>query len=43
MKRKICIVRLGYVGLSLAVAFGKKFKVNGFDIDKKRVKDLKKL
>ena len=38
---KICIVGLGYVGLPLAARFSlKKFNVVGFDIDKKRVKEL---
>lgn len=41
MKMKICIVGLGYVGLPLACEFGKKFKVYGFDINKKRVSELK--
>ncbi|WP_027180258.1 nucleotide sugar dehydrogenase [Maridesulfovibrio bastinii] len=36
----IAIVGLGYVGLPLAVAFGRKFKVIGFDISEKRVKEL---
>lgn len=40
-KRNICIIGLGYVGLPLAVAFAKKFKVVGFDIDQSRIKDLK--
>jgi UDP-N-acetyl-D-galactosamine dehydrogenase len=39
---KIAIIGLGYVGLPLAVEFGKKFPVIGFDIDQKRVIDLKK-
>ncbi len=39
--KNICIIGLGYVGLPLAVAFAKKFKVVGFDIDKSRVQDLK--
>lgn len=38
---KIAIIGLGYVGLPLAVEFGKKFPVVGFDIDKVRVEDLK--
>jgi UDP-N-acetyl-D-glucosamine/UDP-N-acetyl-D-galactosamine dehydrogenase len=38
----IAIVGLGYVGLPLAVEFGKKAKVFGFDINKKRVSELKK-
>ena len=40
--KKIAIVGLGYVGLPLAVEFGKKRKVIGFDINQKRIKDLKK-
>ncbi len=40
---KIGIIGLGYVGLPLAIAFAKKgFKVWGMDIDKDRVKRLKK-
>lgn len=38
---KIAVIGLGYVGLPLAVEFGKKYPVVGFDIDTKRVKDLK--
>jgi len=37
---KIAIIGLGYVGLPLAVAFGEKYKVIGFDINKKRVDEL---
>lgn len=37
---KICIVGLGYVGLPLAVAFGKKFETVGYDINEARVKEL---
>ena len=40
-KIKICVVGLGYVGLPLALAFAEKFQVVGFDIDIKRIKDLK--
>ena len=36
----IGIIGLGYVGLPLAVAFGKKYPVFGFDIDEKRVQEL---
>ncbi len=39
--KKLCIVGLGYVGLPLAVAFAKKYKVIGFDIDESRIEDLK--
>ncbi len=37
----IAVVGLGYVGLPLAVAFDKYFKVIGFDISESRVKELK--
>ena len=37
---KICILGLGYVGLPLALEFSKKYKVVGFDINKKRVNEL---
>ena len=40
MNTKIAIIGLGYVGLPLAVAFAKKHKVIGFDINPIRVKDL---
>ena len=38
--KKIAIIGLGYVGLPLAVAFSEKYKVIGFDINKKRVDEL---
>ena len=37
----IGIIGLGYVGLPLAVEFGKKYPTLGFDINKKRIEDLK--
>jgi UDP-N-acetyl-D-galactosamine dehydrogenase len=37
---KIAIIGLGYVGLPLAVEFGKKFNVVGFDIKSSRVNEL---
>ena len=40
-KQNIAIIGLGYVGLPLAVEFGKKFKTVGFDINKTRVDQLK--
>ncbi|MDP1844441.1 MAG: nucleotide sugar dehydrogenase [Sediminibacterium sp.] len=40
-EKKIAIIGLGYVGLPLAVEFGKKFDVLGFDINQKRVDELK--
>jgi len=39
-KYKITVVGLGYVGLPLAVEFGKKFQVVGFDINQARVDEL---
>lgn len=41
MKNKIALIGLGYVGLPLAVEFGKKFETIGFDINDARVQDLK--
>lgn len=38
--RNIAVVGLGYVGLPVAVEFGKKQKVIGFDINPSRIKDL---
>jgi len=37
---KIGIIGLGYVGLPLAIEFGKKFKTVGFDINHKRISEL---
>jgi len=37
---KIAIIGLGYVGLPLAVEFGKKVQVIGFDINKPRIAEL---
>ena len=37
---KIGIIGLGYVGLPLAVEFGKKFDTIGFDINQKRIDEL---
>ena len=38
----IAIIGLGYVGLPLAVEFGKKYPAIGFDINKNRIKELSK-
>ena len=38
--KKIAVIGLGYVGLPLAVAFGEKYKVIGFDINQHRVEQL---
>lgn len=37
---RICIIGLGYVGLPLAVEFGKKFDTVGFDINPLRIQQL---
>ena len=39
---KIGIIGLGYVGLPLAVAFGKKIQTFGFDINQSRIANLAK-
>jgi len=39
--KKIALIGLGYVGLPLAVEFGKKRTVIGFDINQSRINDLK--
>lgn len=41
-KEKIAIVGLGYIGLPLAVAFAKKTKVVGFDLNKTKIELYKK-
>src|SRR3954470_232766 len=38
---KIAVIGLGYVGLPIALAFGKKVPVIGFDISKKKIEMLK--
>jgi len=40
-KIKIALIGLGYVGLPLAVEFGKKFDTVGFDIKKDRLESLR--
>lgn len=40
MDRKIAVVGLGYVGLPVAVSFGKQHEVIGFDIKYDRIKEL---
>ncbi|MFW9597179.1 MAG: nucleotide sugar dehydrogenase [Paludibacter sp.] len=37
---KIAVIGLGYVGLPLAIEFGKKYKVLGYDINIQRVEEL---
>ena len=36
-KEKIALVGLGYVGMPIAVAFAKKVKVVGFDLNKEKI------
>lgn len=38
---KLCIIGLGYVGLPLAVEFSKKRPILGFDINQRRIDELK--
>jgi UDP-N-acetyl-D-galactosamine dehydrogenase len=40
-RHKIAVIGLGYVGLPLAVEFGKKYRTVGFDINAGRIKELK--
>lgn len=40
-QKKIAVIGLGYVGLPLAVEFGKKYWTLGFDINQARVDELK--
>jgi len=42
MSLKISIIGLGYVGLPLAVEFGKKYLTVGYDINLDRIKELRK-
>jgi UDP-N-acetyl-D-galactosamine dehydrogenase len=39
-EKKIGVIGLGYVGLPLAVEFGKKYPTVGFDINEERVQEL---
>lgn len=39
--KKLAIIGLGYVGLPLAVEFGKKYSVIGFDVNEGRISELK--
>ncbi|MBA7542635.1 UDP-N-acetyl-D-glucosamine 6-dehydrogenase [subsurface metagenome] len=41
-RERICVVGLGYVGLPLAVLFSRKYDVIGFDINTRRIEELKK-
>lgn len=39
-EKKIAVIGLGYVGLPLAIEFGKKYRVLGFDIKAARIEEL---
>ena len=41
-KKLLAILGLGYVGLPLAVEFGKAHQVTGFDINSRRIGELQK-
>lgn len=41
-EKKISLVGLGYVGMPIAVAFSRKVKVVGFDLNKKKIEMYKK-
>ncbi len=40
-RRRVAVIGLGYVGLPLAVEFGKKYRTVGFDSNPVRVRELK--
>ena len=40
MRKKIAIIGLGYVGVPLAVEFGKKYQTIGYDININRINEL---
>ncbi len=42
MKDTVVVIGLGYVGIPLAVEFGKKRETIGFDINRERVEELKR-
>jgi UDP-N-acetyl-D-galactosamine dehydrogenase len=42
VKRIISVIGLGYVGLPVAVAFGKKNSTIGFDVNAERIRELQK-
>ena len=41
MKNRIAVIGLGYVGLPLSIAFNNKYDVVGFDLNNKRIEELK--
>ena len=41
-RRSVAVVGLGYVGLPIAIAFGKQSFVIGFDVNKGKIEELRK-
>lgn len=41
-ERKLAVIGLGYVGLPLAIEYGKKYRVIGFDVNAARVEELRR-
>jgi len=39
---RLAVIGLGYVGLPLAVEFGKHFQVVGFDVNARRLEELRR-
>lgn len=39
---KLAIIGLGYVGLPLATAFARRYRVCGFDVQKERIEELQR-
>ena len=42
VKKNIAIIGLGYVGLPLAISFGKKYTTYGFDISDEKISNYNK-
>ena len=42
MKIKLSVIGLGYVGLPLAIEFGKIYNTLGFDINREKILSFKK-
>ena len=41
LPKKIAVLGMGYVGTPLAIEFSKHFSVVGFDINRKRIEELR--
>ena len=40
--KTVCVLGLGYVGLPLAVAFGKRFRTVGYDLSERKIADYRR-